>query len=110
MKPIGSEKAMVATEPSLDQYGEVVPGTGDPVEIKGCAFWSAGTSEEAFRAATTTEDLVLAAPVAIDALAANMTVTRPLTGRTYNIDGEPIPWLSLSGVLMGVQANLKRAS
>lgn len=106
--PIGGESVTVTPEPERDANGDPVGGSGTAFDIVGCALWPKGTSEENFRAATTTEDLVMLAPVYETDLSSTMTVT--YRGRDYQADGKPAPWIHLDGVYAGTQVNLKRGS
>lgn len=103
---LGGETITATPEPERDDNGDPIAGTAEPFDIEGCALWPKGTSEDSFRAATTTEDLVLLAPVYETDLAADMTIER--RGVTYRLDGEPAAWLHLDGSYAGTQANLKR--
>lgn len=105
---IGAETVVFTTEPEVDRNGDPIEGTATEYTVAGCAVWPAGTSEEAFRAATTTQDIVVAAPVYETDLSARMTVA--WRGQTYTVDGEPVPWISLDGVYMGTQVNAERGS
>lgn len=106
--PLGAEKITATPEPQLDPNGDPIPGTSDPFDIEGCALWPRGTSEDNFRSATTTEDLVLLAPVYETDLSAQMTIT--WRGRTYHAEGQPAPWIHLDGVYAGTQLNLEWGS
>lgn len=108
IEPIGPETVTVTPEAQEDDNGDPIEGTAVPFDIDGCALWPKGTSEDGFRAATTTEDLVMLAPVFETDLAANMTVTR--RGVTYRIEGKPAAWIHLDGEYAGTQANLKWGS
>lgn len=105
---IAGETVTATPEPQRDDNGDPIAGTSTPFDIVGCAVWPKGTSEDNFRAATTTEDLVLLAPVYETDLAADMTIT--WRSQTYRVDGEPAPWVHLDGTYAGTQANLKRGS
>lgn len=99
---------MVEMEPERDGNGDPIPGTGESFDIEGCAAWPTGTSEDNFRAATTTEDLTMLAPVYETDLSEFMTVTR--RGQKYTIEGKPAAWLNLDGSYAGTQVMLKRGS
>lgn len=106
IEPIGSEVVTFQPEPERDDNGDPIEGTAVPFDVEGCAVWSSGTSEDNFRAATTTEGFTVAAPVYDTDLSSRMTVT--WRGRTMLIDGEPVPWNALDDVYMGTQVNTKR--
>jgi hypothetical protein len=108
MRRLGGETVTVTPEPERDDNGDPIEGTAEPFDIVGCAVWPKGTGEDNFRAATTTEDLVLVAPVYETDLAANVTVTR--RGVVYRVDGRPAPWIGYDGRIDGTQANLKWGS
>lgn len=105
---IGGETVTATPELQRDANGDPIAGSVTPFDIVGCAVWPKGTSEESFRAAVTTEDLVMLAPVYDTDLSSTMTIT--YRGREYRIDGEPAPWTHLDGVYAGTQVNLKRGS
>jgi len=106
--PIGAEMVTATPELQTDENGDPIEGTATPFDVMGCSVSPRNTSEDNFRAATTTEDMVLFAPVYETDLSEQMTVT--WREKTYRIDGEPAPWIALDGVYMGTQANLKRGS
>lgn len=106
--PIGAETVTAKAEPERDDNGDPIEGTGAEFDVLGCSVSPRNTSEDAFRAATTTEDMVLYAPVYETDLSAQMTIT--WRGRTYTIDGKPAPWVHLDGTYAGTQANLEKGS
>lgn len=108
IEPIGAETVTAQSEPEEDANGDPIPGTSEPFDITGCAIWPKGTSEDNFRAATTTEDQVMLAPVYETDLAANMTITR--RGQVYYVDGEPAAWVHMDGTYAGTQVNLRRGT
>lgn len=108
MRRLGGETITVTPELARDDNGDPIAGSAEPFSIAGCALWPKGTGEDGFRAATTTEDLVLVAPVYETDLAADMTVTR--RGVVYRIEGKPAAWVGMDGKIDGTQANLKWGS
>jgi len=108
IEPIGEELVHVEVEPAVDENGDPIEGDATDFDVAGCSVSPRNTSEDNFRAATTTEDMVLFAPVYETDLSSTMKVT--WRERTYKIEGEPAPWVALDGVYMGTQANLKRGS
>lgn len=106
IRRLGGETVTATPEPQLDDNGDPIAGTAEPFDIVGCAIWPKGTSEDNFRAATTTEDMVMLAPVYETDLSAEMTIER--RGATYRVDGRPAPHVHYDGAYAGTQVNLKR--
>jgi hypothetical protein len=105
--PIGAETVIVVFPDSVDEFGDPV-GSGAPGgRIEGCAVVPRSASEDSFRAATTTTDMLMIAPVYETDLDATHSVV--WRGNTYEIQGTPVPWIHLSGEYAGTQVNLKRS-
>jgi hypothetical protein len=108
IEAIGSETVTAKAELEEDANGDPIEGIGAEFDVVGCSVSPRNSSEDNFRSATTTEDMVLLAPVYETDLSAQMTIT--WRGQTYTIEGEPAPWVHLDGEYAGTQANLKRGS
>lgn len=105
---IGAETVTATPEQARDENGDPIEGEVEPFDILGCSVSPRNSSEDNFRAATTTEDMVLYAPVYETDLLPTMTIT--WRGQTYTIDGKPAPWVHLDGTYAGTQANLEKGS
>jgi len=105
---IGSETVTATPEQARDENGDPIDGDVEAFDIVGCSVSPRHTSEDNFRGATTTEDMVLYAPVYESDLSSTMTIT--WRDQDYRIEGKPAPWVHLDGTYAGTQANLERGS
>ena len=105
---IGAETVTATPEQARDENGDPIEGAVTAFDIMGCSVSPRNSSEDNFRSATTTEDMVLLAPVYETDLSSTMVIT--WRGQDYRIEGKPAPWVHLDGTYAGTQANLERGS
>lgn len=112
VEPIGPTTAVFIAPVETDPFGDPLPGAGAETEIPGCAFVPRSASEDSFRAATTSTEMMLLAPIYADDLddgdAKAEHGTMRVDGQVYQIDGDPLPWRHLDGEHAGTQINLRR--
>lgn len=105
VRRIGAQTVTVQETQELDAHGDPIGDPPEPFDIPGCAVYPAGASEENFRAATTTDDVILIAPVYEGDIKSSATIA--WRGKTFSVEGNPMPWLYGSGEVAGIQINLK---
>lgn len=102
--PIGVEVIVVKGEQEYDPFGDPIGGTAEDISIPGCHIYPKGADEAAFRAATTTDDLICLAPVWETDVKSTAVIR--WRGKDYHVDGNPMPWTYLDGEYAGTQINL----
>lgn len=95
-----------------DEWGDTVPGSADPVRVRGCALWPRGSAEEEGREVTVVTGMVALLPVADGVVTAKHRVRHVRSGLVYEVVGDPGAWYFDDDATApaGVQVALKRAT
>lgn len=95
-----------------DEWGDTVPGSADPIPVRGCAFWPRGSTEEEGREVTVVTGMMALLPIADGVLTSKHQIRHVRSGLVYEVVGDPGAWYFDDDATTpaGVQVALKRAT
>lgn len=89
---LGPHFLMILPPGEKDEWGDVIPGSADPIPVRGCAFWPRGSTEEEGRDVTVVTGMVALLPVAEGVLTPKHKIQHVRSGLTYEVVGDAGPW------------------
>jgi hypothetical protein len=104
---IGGEIVVLIVPPQTDEHGDVIPGSSEEIEVEGAVVYPRTSGESSDRSATVEGQYVALLPV--EESVVKQTMRLLWRGRTYEVDGDAMPWVFLSSGYAGCQVNLKIA-
>ena len=104
---IGNETVVLIVPPQTDEHGDAIPGSSQEIEVEGAVVYPRTSTESGDRSGTVEGDYVALLPVEETVVAQVMKLR--WRGRTYDVQGDAMPWVFLSSGYAGCQVNLKIA-